>query len=283
MSDFALRAKLKRHLPCHYVLLLQHPSDLEEVTSRENANLLTIKTGSIVPRKSLAQVSGVLAQGSARTLAINSMKPMLCNTKQINKQKQPVSPHPYPTNPSQPTTCTFLPSSRNCRPRSVVHLTVMHLSHRWPQNSVRREHTDSFRGYNLFTSSMQKRHPRPSFMNCPYHAPTGILTGAWLSHWQRGSQTRYPAFTSFGEREPERERAGLAVLNWANVCSPEQTSDTSTNYDSFLNWTFREREGGEIIDASFGPNFRQTRSRQHDPKCRIKSSQVNILSSPLTG
>ena len=28
------------------------------------------------------------------------------------------------------------------------------------------------------------------------------------------------------------------VLNWANVCSPEHTSDTSTNYDSFLNWTF---------------------------------------------
>ena len=34
-----------------YVLLLQHPSDLEVVTSRENANLLTIKTGSIVPRE----------------------------------------------------------------------------------------------------------------------------------------------------------------------------------------------------------------------------------------
>ena len=28
------------------------------------------------------------------------------------------------------------------------------------------------------------------------------------------------------------------VLNWANVCSPEHSSDTSTNYDSFLNWTF---------------------------------------------
>ena len=28
------------------------------------------------------------------------------------------------------------------------------------------------------------------------------------------------------------------ILNWANVCSPEHTSDTSTNYDSFLNWTF---------------------------------------------
>ena len=28
------------------------------------------------------------------------------------------------------------------------------------------------------------------------------------------------------------------VLNWANVCSPEHTLDTSTNYDLFLNWTF---------------------------------------------
>ena len=34
-----------------YVLLLQHPSDLEEVTSRENANLWAIKTGRIVPRE----------------------------------------------------------------------------------------------------------------------------------------------------------------------------------------------------------------------------------------
>ena len=32
------------------------------------------------------------------------------------------------------------------------------------------------------------------------------------------------------------QRAHLKpVLNWANVCSPEHTSDTSTNYDSFLN------------------------------------------------
>ena len=37
-----------------YVLPLQHLSDLEEVTSRENANLLTIKRGTIVQRKSLA-------------------------------------------------------------------------------------------------------------------------------------------------------------------------------------------------------------------------------------
>ena len=44
-----------------YVLLLQHPSDLEEVTSRENANLSTIKTGSIDPREIASQISGVLA------------------------------------------------------------------------------------------------------------------------------------------------------------------------------------------------------------------------------
>ena len=25
------------------------------------------------------------------------------------------------------------------------------------------------------------------------------------------------------------------VLNWVNVCSPEHISDTSTNYDLFLN------------------------------------------------
>ena len=28
------------------------------------------------------------------------------------------------------------------------------------------------------------------------------------------------------------------ILNWANVCSPKHTLDTSTNYDSFLNWNF---------------------------------------------
>ena len=113
---------------------------------------------------------------------MNSMKPMLCNNKQ--KQKQPVPPSPPPPpppNPSQPTTCTSLPSSRNCRPSSVIHLTVMHLTYRWPPNSLcapraHRQHTDSFRGYSLFTSSMQQRHPRPSFMNCPYHALTGVLT-----------------------------------------------------------------------------------------------------------
>ena len=40
-----------------------------------------------------------------------------------------------------------------------------------------------------------------------------------------------------GETVDRRQNNGSVkpVLNWANVCSPEHTSDTSTNYDSFLN------------------------------------------------
>ena len=34
----------------------------------------------------------------------------------------------------------------------------------------------------------------------------------------------------FPEHAPERK----PVLNWANVCSPAHTSDTSTNYDSLI-------------------------------------------------
>ena len=97
-------------------------SDLGVVTSRENANLSTIKTGSIVPREISSLSLGC---------PVNSMKPMLVNNKETNK-KQPVSPPP----PPQPTTCAFLPSSRNCRPSSVTHLTAMHLTHRWPPNSL---------------------------------------------------------------------------------------------------------------------------------------------------
>ena len=41
----------------------------------------------------------------------------------------------------------------------------------------------------------------------------------------------------FQDCEEREESAELLkpVLNWANVCLPEHTSDTSTNYDSFLN------------------------------------------------
>ena len=149
---------------------------------------------------------------------MNSMKPMLCNNKQTNKNKKASAPPPPPPQPI-PLTHANSPRVRSYLARATAG-QVQWFTWQWctwpiagPQTLfVRREHTDSFRGYNLFTSSMQERHPRPSFMNCPYHALTGVLTGAWLRHWQRGPQTRYPAFTSFGEREPERERErdGLA-------------------------------------------------------------------------
>ena len=52
-----------------------------------------------------------------------------------------------------------------------------------------------------------------------------------------------PHITTFEEKgEPKQIRTEVLlltslkpVLNWANVCSPKHTSDTSTNYDSFLN------------------------------------------------
>ena len=141
---------------------------------------------------------------------MNSTKPVLCNNKQTNKTKQK---KPVPPPPPIPLTLANSPRVRSYLARTtagqVQWFTWQWCT--WPITGhqtlfVRREYTDSFRGYNLFTSSMQERHPRPSFMNCPYHALTGVLTGAWLRHWQRGHQTRYPAFTSFGEREPETER-----------------------------------------------------------------------------
>ena len=42
-----------------------------------------------------------------------------------------------------------------------------------------------------------------------------------------------------------------------------------------LNWL--------VMRCKLRPNLRQTCSRQHDQKCRLKSSQINILSSSLTG
>ena len=61
------------------------------------------------------------------------------------------------------------------------------------------------------------------------------------------------------------------------------------NYDSFLNWTFSSPNMVRTVQTllhsqlawnemqAFGPNLRQTRSRQHDRKCRLKSSQVKSI------
>ena len=67
--------------------------------------------------------------------------------------------------------------------------SCLHLTHRWP-----REHTDSFRGYNMFTSSMQERHPRPSFMNCPYHALYWRFDRRVVTPLTKGASDPLPCF-----------------------------------------------------------------------------------------
>ena len=72
-----------------------------------------------------------------------------------------------------------------------------------------------------------------------------------------------------------------ARSNWANVCSPEHTSDTSTTYHSFLNWTFSlpnmVRTVQTLLHSHLACNEMQasarTWGRQHNRKCRLKSSQ----------
>ena len=61
-------------------------------------------------------------------------------------------------------------------------------------------------------------------------------------HWQTATFSLKKRESRSGiEPRPSCESLATSlkpVLNWMNVCSPEHTSDTSTNYDSFLNWTF---------------------------------------------
>ena len=79
------------------------------------------------------------------------------------------------------------------------------------------------------------------------------------------------------------------VLNWANVCSPEHTSDTSTNYDSFLNWTFSlpnmVRTVQTLLHSQLACNEMQASARTCGRrvqqtawwKYRLKSSQVKSV------
>ena len=89
-------------------------------------------------------------------------------------------------------------------------------------------------------------------------------------------------------------RFGLTVkpvLNWANVCSPSILRTVRRIMIRFLiellvrrTWFGQFDELYFVLNwlvmrcnASFGPNWRQTRSRQHDRKCRLKSSQYTLI------
>ena len=66
----------------------------------------------------------------------------------------------------------------------------------------------------------------------------------------------------------------LRTLRWTMICFliellVRRNGSDSPNFTSFstgLKW-----------DASFGPNLRQTCSRQHDRKCRLKSNQYTFI------
>ena len=87
-------------------------------------------------------------------------------------------------------------------------------------------------------------------LHCHHQNDSCIKMGRGESHFnvsegsdEQSHKTVSTNHNLFEEKgEPKRYRTEVLpltnlkpVLNWANVCSPEHTSDTSTNYDSFLN------------------------------------------------
>ena len=77
------------------------------------------------------------------------------------------------------------------------------------------------------------------------------------------------------------------VLNWANVCSPNILRTVRRTMIRFLIELLVHRiwfgHFDELLlrsqlacnEMQESPNLRQTRNRQHDRKCRLKSSQYN--------
>ncbi len=124
MADFALRAKLKRQLPFHHVLILGYP--IRACALKSFVHFLA----TYFPRL-------MIGKHAWQALILDMIHYVLLlqhpsDLEEVTSRESTI----HPPNPCQLTTCTFLPSSRNCRPSSVIHLTVMHLTHRWPPNSL---------------------------------------------------------------------------------------------------------------------------------------------------
>ena len=78
------------------------------------------------------------------------------------------------------------------------------------------------------------------------------------------------------------------VLNWSNVCSPNILRTVRLTMIRFLiellvrrTW-FRQSKfyfvfNWLVMRCKLRPNLRQTHSRQHDRKCRLKSSQYTFF------
>ena len=78
----------------------------------------------------------------------------------------------------------------------------------------------------------------PSYTNTGAPRPQHLFTYPGGGHEERFAVSVRKADgrgAGSGSRQSHAPPRLKPVLNWANVCSPEHTSETSTNYDSFLN------------------------------------------------
>ena len=109
-----------------------------------------------------------------------------------------------------------------------------------------------------------------------------------------GHAHRHASFTSRRRSSHAQTSINInikPVLNWANVCSPNILRTLRRTMIRFLIELLVRRIWFGQSKLYFVlnwlvmrcKNLRQTRSRQHDRKCRLKSCQVNILSSSVTG
>ena len=77
------------------------------------------------------------------------------------------------------------------------------------------------------------------------------------------------------------------ILNWVKCLFTKHISDSSTNYDSFLNWTFSSLNMVWTVQTLLCSQMAcneiklkasaRTCSRQHDQKCRLKSSHLKSI------
>ena len=140
---------------------------------------------------------------------------MLCNNKQTNKNKNSKCP---PTPIPRHLTLANPPRVRSYLARATAG-RVQWSTWQWytwpiagPQTLfVRREHTDSFRGYNLFTSSMQQRHPcRTQFYKLPLSRTYWRFDRRVVTPLTKGHIRPVTLLLLVLERERE-SRFGLAV------------------------------------------------------------------------
>ena len=82
----------------------------------------------------------------------------------------------------------------------------------------------------------------------------------------------------YAPRAHSRKGALKPVLNWANVCSPKILRTVRRTMIRFLiELLVRRTWFGQFDEIYFVLNWLVMRCRQHDRKCRLKSSQYTLI------